>query len=186
LTLVWHDIAMAGYQNATASLMVTRNQDLSEDFTTNPDFVLSTDTVNAASTVTPINSEDMRFDITALGADLGSALTAAFQTLLGAAGYIGQPVTLALSYGYELLADPHPAVPLVTYLPIALYPDQQLAATTGAAIQAAVDSWIAAQAPSSNGGEIVVSLSLYSQIQNRQKLTLLTIERLVYRLGHNS
>jgi hypothetical protein len=186
LTLVWHDIAMAGYQNATASLMVTRNQDLSEDFTTNPDFVLSTDTVNAASTVTPINSEDMRFDITALGADLGSALTAAFQTLFGAAGYIGQPVTLALSYGYELLADPHPAVPLVTYLPIALYPDQQLAATTGAAIQAAVDSWIAAQAPSSNGGEIVVSLSLYSQIQNRQKLTLLTIERLVYRLGHNS
>jgi hypothetical protein len=186
IMLVWHGIAMAAYRNATASLKVTRNQNLSDDFTTNPDFVLSTDLVNAASTVTPINSEDMRFDITGLGADLGSALTAAFQTLFGATDYVGQPVTLALTYGYELLVDPDPGVlPLVTYLPIALYPDQQLAATTGATIQAAVDGWIAARAPSTNGGEIVVSLSLYSQIQNREKLTLLTIERLVYRLGQN-
>lgn len=185
VTLLWHDIAMAAYQNATASLMVTRNQNLSADFTTNPDFVLSTDRVSAASTVTPINSEDTRFDITALGSDLGSALTAAFQTLFGTTGYVGQPVTLALSYGYELLADTGEA-PLVTYLPIALYPDQQLRATTGATIQTAVDGWIDTQAPSRNGGEIVVSLALYSQIQNREKLTLLTIERLVYRLAGSS
>lgn len=184
VALLWHDIAMAAYQNTTASLTVTRNQNLSTDFTTNPDFVLSTDLVNAASTVTPINSADMRFDITALGTDLGSALMATFQTLFGTAGYVGQPVTLGLSYGYELLTDPAPGVePLVTYLPVALYPDQQLGATTGATIQTAVDCWIADQVPSRNGGEIVVSLTLYSQIPNRERLTLLTIERLVYRLG---
>jgi hypothetical protein len=183
--LIWHDIAMASYQNATASLMVTRNQSLSDDFTTNSDFVLSTDVVNAASTVTPINSQSTRFDITELGTDLSSALTAAFKTLFGSTGYVGQPVTLALSYGLELLADSNTGGgALVTYLPIALYPDQQLNAATGASIQAAVDKWSQTREPIRRGGEIVVSLSLYSQIKNREKLTLLTLERLVYRLGH--
>jgi hypothetical protein len=186
IALLWRGVPMASYQNATASLMVTRNQHLSPDFATNPDFVFSTDLVNAASTVTPINTESTRFDITALGTDLGTALTAAFQTLFGTTAYLGQPVTLALSYGFEILADPDPDVePLVTYLPIALYPDQQLEASTGATLQGAVDSWIAAQDPSRSGGEIVVSLSLYSQIQNREKLSLLVIERLVYRLDHS-
>ncbi|WP_168355872.1 hypothetical protein [Sphingomonas gei] len=184
IALEWHGIAMASYQNATASLMVTRNGHLSEDFATNPDFVFSTDLVDASSTVTPINNESTRFDITGLGTDLGSALTAAFQALFGDTAYLGQPVTLALSYGFELLANPDPdAEPLVSYLPIALYPDQELAATTGATIQSAVEAWILNQGPNPDGGEIVVSLSLYSQIQNREKLTLLTVERLVYKLA---
>ncbi|MNJ60281.1 hypothetical protein D3C77_560030 [compost metagenome] len=154
---------------------------------TNPDFVFSTDTVNAPSTVTPINTESARFDITDLGTDLGSALTAAFEQLFGATAYVGQPVTLSLSYGFELLASPAPeAEPLVTYLPIALYPDQQLGASTGASLKGAVDSWIAVQSPCRSGAEIVVSLSLYSQIQNRERLTLLTVERLVYRLVHQA
>ena len=187
IALEWHGIAMASYQNATASLNVTRNLHLSQRLVTNPDFVFSTDTVNAPSTVTPINTESARFDITDLGTDLGSALTAAFEQLFGATAYVGQPVTLSLSYGFELLASPAPeAEPLVTYLPIALYPDQQLGASTGASLKGAVDSWIAAQSPCRSGAEIVVSLSLYSQIQNRERLTLLTVERLVYRLVHQA
>lgn len=151
---------------------------------TNPDFVFSTDLVKAPSTVTPINTDSTRFDITDLGSDLGSALTAAFQTLFGASAYIGQPVTLGLNYGFELLPDgAQGAAPLVTYLPIALYPNRQLASTTGATVQAAVDAWLTARAPNRTGGEIVVSLSLYSQIPNREKLQLLSIERLVYRLA---
>src|SRR5690606_23987242 len=116
-----------------------------------------TDVVNAASTVTPINTESRRFDITGLGSDLASALTAAFQTLFGVTDYLGQPVTLALSYGFELLADSDPdAAPFVTYLPIALYPDHQLDAGTGATIKAAVDGWVADYGPSRSGGEIVI------------------------------
>lgn len=184
VSLIWHGITMARYQNATASLTVARNEKLSDGFTTNEDFVLSTDVVNAASTVTPINTESRRFDITGLGSDLASALTAAFQTLFGVTDYLGQPVTLALSYGFELLADSDPdAAPLVTYLPIALYPDHQLDAGTGATIKAAVDGWVADYGPSRSGGEIVISLSLCSQIPGREKRTLLTIERLVYRLN---
>jgi hypothetical protein len=183
LTLEWAEIPLALYQNAAASLMVTRNGRLSPNYTTNPDFIFSTDLVNAASTVTPINTDSMRFDITNLGADLGSALTAAFQTLFGATTYIGQPVTLGLSYGFELLPGTEGAEPLVTYLPIALYPDQELANTTGATIQGAVDTWIGIEQPVRTGGEIVVSLSLYSQIQGQERLALLVLERLVYRLS---
>ena len=137
-----------------------------------------------AKKVTPINTESTRFDITDLGTDFGSALTSAFVQLFGATAYVGQTVTLSLSYGFELLANPDPgAEPLLTYLPIALYPDQQLGTSTGTSLQSAMDVWIATQVPCRNGGEIVVSLTLYLQIQNPERRTLLTGEQLVYRLA---
>lgn len=184
ITLELQGIEMVSYQNATASLKAKRNLHLSPRLVTNPDFVLS-NTVNMPSPVTPLITVDERLDVTALGTDLGSALTAAFEQLFGTTAYVGQPVTLSLSYRFELLASPAPeAEPLVTCLPIALYPDQRLDASTGASLRDAVDSWIAIQAPCRSGAEIVVSLSLYSQIQDCERLTLLTVQQLVYRLAH--
>lgn len=187
IELEWHGIAMASCQNATASLKATRNLHLSQRLVTNPDFVFSTDTVNAPSAIAPMQSVSTRLDVTAFGTDLGSALTAAFQQLFGTAAYVGQPVTLSLSYRFELLASPAPgAEPLVPELPIALYLDQRLDASTGASLKDAVDSWIAVQAPCRSGAEIVVSLSLYSQIQDRERVPLLTVQQLVYRLAHQT
>ncbi|HEX8246988.1 MAG TPA: hypothetical protein VF599_02295, partial [Pyrinomonadaceae bacterium] len=148
---------------------------------TNAAFLLSTNIVIAPAVVTPLNTFGQRVYIINLGADLTIALNTCFTDLFGA-GYIGQKITMELSYGFELVPPSETDPGLVTYLPIGLYPNQTLSATTASQLAAAIQEWKKENNPVETGGEWVFSLKLYSQLTN-QTQTLLNIAHLVYQIS---
>lgn len=179
--LDWTDLNVASVQNARSKMSVQRNQNLIANVNTNPAFIFATDTVVAPSVVTPLNTFGKPVDITPLGADLTTALNACFTALFGTA-YIGKVVTMELSYGYELVAPDESSDGLVTYLPIGLYPNQALSATTAQQLSAATATWKSINKPVETGGEWVFSIKLYSQLtQNTQ--TLMNVEHLFYKMS---
>lgn len=179
LTLTWPSVPIDGYQNAQAAITAQRNGVLSDTAVTNSDFVLTSDIVTAPNAVVPMGISTERRDITGLGPSMGAALTAAFTEIFGA-GYVGQPVTIDMFFGFELVGGG--AGGLISYLPVALYPHQTLAAGTGATLEAAAQQWLTRTNPTRQGGEIVFSVRLYSQIASTSTQTLLVIENLYYRL----
>lgn len=182
--LVWNSLNVAKVQNARGKMLVKRNQNLLDNVASNPEFIFTTDKVIAPSVVTPLNNYGERVDITALGSDLASALQSAFSTLFGDA-LNGQPVTIELSYGFELVPPRQNAGQgLVTYLPIALYPNQTLSDDTGTILSNAVDSWKALNKPSEQGGEWVFSMKLYSKLANSHSQVLMTVDHLIYRISN--
>jgi LysM repeat protein len=180
--LIWAKLNLATVQNARSKISVERNQKLLDsDVKTNPVFLLSTDTVIAPAVVTPLNTFGERVDITNLGTDLTTALNTCFTNLFDT-HYIGQIITMELSYGFELVTPSQTDPGLVTYLPIGLYPNQTLSATTASELATAIDEWQTDNQPVETGGEWVFSLKLYSQLTN-QTQTLLNIAHLVYRIS---
>ncbi|MCW3085509.1 MAG: hypothetical protein JWP12_2875 [Bacteroidetes bacterium] len=179
--LVWKELNVGVIQNARSQMNVLRNQNLLDNVPTNPDFLFTTDTVVAASVVTPLNNFGTRVDITSLGANLTDALNACFTDLFGTQ-MNGQKITMGLSYGFELVAPSPPDPGLITYLPIGLYPNQTLSANTAAGINTAITSWQTTYQPVETGGEWVFSLKLYSQYTDETQ-TLMNIETLVYRMS---
>ena len=161
---------------------MVRNRDLNAQTPTNDDFVYRSATVDAATIVTPLNAWPQSFDITPLGATVTAALNATFTALFGDAR-MGQPVTLGLYYGYQLVSAPDPADALATDLPVGLYPNQPITQTTAAQVAAALDAWKDANRPATTGGEWAFSLVLFSQVNARAQRSLLDLRRLVYRLG---
>jgi hypothetical protein len=160
---------------------VQRNQDLIDYASTNTDFIFSTDTIIAPGIVTPLNTFGKRVDISALGSNLTDALNACFNGLFGPA-MNGQPVTIQLSYGFELVAPSGPDDEgLITYLPIGLYPNQTLSATTANDLNNVIVEWKRDNNPAEKGGAWVFSLKQYSQLTDYPQ-TLLNIEHLVYRI----
>jgi len=179
--LTWADLNVASVQNARASLAVVRNRDLNPDAATAEDFVYRSATVDAATIVTPLNSWPQGIDISSLGVTVEAAIDAAFTTLFGAQR-IGQPVTMGLYYGYQLVPAATPDAALATYLPVGLYPNQAITATTATEIAAALDTWKRVNQPATTGGEWAFSLVLFSQVETRAQRPLLSLDRLVYRL----
>jgi LysM repeat protein len=177
----WTNLNLATIQNARAQMSVLRNQNLLDGVGTNPEFLFSTDTVIAPAVVTPLNTFGKPVDITNLGANLTAALNTCFSDLFGT-NYIGQKVTMELSYGFEIVPPSETDAGLVTYLPIGLYPNQVLSATTATQLAAAIQSWQTANQPVQTGGEWVFSLKLYSQLTS-QTQTILNIEHLIYRMS---
>lgn len=181
IALSWGSLNVARVQNARAALAVVRNRHLNAQADTALDFVYRSATVDAPNVVTPLNTWAEPIDISALGGDVATALNAAFTTLFGG-DRIGQPVTLGLFYGYELVSAATPADALVTYLPVGLYPNQPISATTAADVAAALQRWKDDNHPATTGGEWAFSLILFSQVDTRAQRSLLTLERLIYRL----
>lgn len=183
LSLAWHEIQISKYQNAQASLHVERNGKLSELAPTNPEFIFTSDKVTAPSLVTPIGSTSDRFIISKPNVDFASALTGAFKELFGP-NYIDQSVTIEVLYGFELVSSQGGiGDELISYLPVALYPNQKLSSSTGVTLDSAVTAWMSANNPSRQGGELVISLKLYSQLTLKKAQTLLSIDNLVYKLS---
>jgi LysM repeat protein len=182
ITLEWPGLSVDALQNGRASLSVRRNRKLLGDDgpDTADDFVYRTPVVEAAEVVTPLNTWPERIDITNLGATVELALSAAFAALFGSA--TGQPITVGVSYGFELVPPQDGSDGLVTYLPVGLYPNQQLGSGTAAAIADALTAWQTANQPATRGGEWVISLALYSQLDAAARRPLLMLDRLVYRL----
>jgi hypothetical protein len=125
-----------------------------------------------------------RIDITALGTTVEAALAGAFQALFGSTA--GLPITVGILYGYEIVPAAGGGEGLTTYLPVGLYPNQQLGPGTATAIANAVAAWQADNQPATQGGEWVLSLTLFSQIDPSAQRPLLALERLVYRLAQLS
>ncbi len=179
--LTWGDLNVATVQNARSQMHVQRNQDLIDYAGTNTDFVFSTDTIIAPGIVTPLNTFGKRVDISSLGNNLTDALNACLNALFGPA-MSGQKVTIELAYGFELVAPSGPNDEgLVTYLPIGLYPNQTLSATTASDLNTVIAGWKRDNNPAEKGGEWTFSLKQYSQLTDYPH-TLLNIEHLVYHI----
>ncbi len=183
-TLIWRELNVALWQNATGSVYVQRNQKLlgPDGPETNADFVFQTEWVRAASIVTPLNVWSERTPLQGeTGPDyLKTALQHAFDTLFPGAMEFDTPlrITIGASYAYELATDPEdPAHSLAAEVPVYLYPNKELTSATAGALQAAVESWQAAEDPQVDGGEWVFSLTLYSSMQDEQR-PLLLVERM--------
>ncbi|MBL8297656.1 MAG: LysM peptidoglycan-binding domain-containing protein [Rhodanobacteraceae bacterium] len=182
ISLTWGSLNLASVQNARASLAVVRNRDLNDEAATTEDFVYRSATVDAAAIVTPLNIWPQGIDISALGDTVEAALNATFTTLFGDQR-IGQPITMGLYYGYQLVPAPQPDQALATYLPVGLYPNQFLTATTAAEIAAALAAWKNAHRPATVGGEWAFSLVQFSQVDTSAQRSLLELGRLIYRLS---
>lgn len=183
-TLIWRQLNVSLWQNATGSVYVQRNQKLlgPNGPDTRADFVFQTERVRAASIVTPLNVFSER---TPLQGEAGpdyvkTALQNAFDTLFPGAMSFATPlqITMSASYAYELATDPeNPAHSLAAEVPVYLYPNQQLTSATAGALQAAVEHWQGIEDPEVEGGEWVFSLTLYSSMQGEQR-PLLLVERM--------
>jgi hypothetical protein len=182
ITLEWPGLDVAAQQNARASLSVQRNQGLlGNGPDTTAGFIYQTPSIDAPDVVTPLNAWPDPIDITAGGATVQVALASAFQVLFGTA--MGLPLTLGASYGFEVVAGANGTPGLTTYLPVSLYPNQQLGTGTVAAMASALAAWQTANEPATLGGEWVLSLTLFSQIEPGARRPLLAIDRLVYHLS---
>ncbi|MDY7092720.1 MAG: hypothetical protein SX243_07080 [Acidobacteriota bacterium] len=187
--LEWRGLSTATQQNASVTLSVQRNRELlppgQPQIPTSEAFVFSTATVSAPGLATPLNQWSEPFDITSLGATVEAALQAAFQQLFGDA-MDGQPVTIQLSYGFQLVApgsgDPEG---LRTFLPVALYPNQTLDNTTAATLSQALAAWQQAQSPQTAGGAWLIGLTQFSQLSSTSgsHRALLNVQEMVYRLS---
>lgn len=178
ITIEWFGLSVVAYQNARASLAVRRNQKLlgPTQPDTAPDFLYQTPTIEAADMIVPLNIWSHSVDITAMGADVGAALQAAFQTLFGATP--GLIITLGLFFGYKLVPSTSgDQAGLTTYLPISLYPHQVLSSQTANSVANALAAWSEV-----HSGEWVFSLTLYSQINSGAPRPLLVLERLSYQI----
>lgn len=183
-TLVWRELNVALWQNATGSVFVQRNQKLlgPDGPDTRDDFLFQTETVRAASVVTPLNVWSERVPLQGEpGPDhVKTALQNAFDTLFPEAMAIETPlrITMGVSYAYELAPDPlDPAHSMAAETPVYLYPNQPLTAETAGLMQTAVQAWQDDVDPQVDGGEWVFSLTLYSSVQDEQR-PLLLVERM--------
>jgi hypothetical protein len=184
IRLQWSGLNVATIQNALGALLVRRNQYLLDETgpATNPDFVYQTATIEAADIATPLNSWPQAIDITANGTDVAAALAASFTALFGDP-LPDLPLTVGLLYGYAIVLPSQADVEgLITYLPVSLYPNQQLGANTATAIASALATWQSRNNPDNTRGEWVFSLTFYSQLDTNTKQPLLQLDRLVYRL----
>jgi hypothetical protein len=179
-TLTWERLSVEVWQNATGAVNVERNQKLLGDNgpNTNPAFVFQTETVKAASIVTPLNqwSERVRLVGTAGPNYIATALNKAFSTLfpLAMSGGPTQRISMAVSYAYELSLDPlDPTRALISTTPVYLYPDHPLDAQTAGVVQGAATHWEGIAHPIVDGGEWVFSLTLYSSLESEQRPLLL-------------
>lgn len=174
--LAWDNLDVTHTQNARASLAVVRNRGLGSD-----DIVYRRSTVDARDVVTPFNCWPQEIDISDLGDTVDAALDAAFAALFGDRR-IGQPVTLGLSYGYQLPPAADADTALTMYVPVGEYPNVRIAATTAAQIAAQLAAWRGAAQPPTTGGVWAFSLAQFSQVDTGTPQPLLDLARLLYRL----
>lgn len=155
--LTWNALDAAGMQNARASLTVVRNGNA--DDPPSAAYRHRSTTTEAASAVATLNRWTQDVAIGELGGSLEAALDALFVRLFGGRR-VGQRVTVQLSYGYQLAH----AAALTTYLPVAVFPFGAITLATASELATAAAAWKDAYRPPSDGGEWLVALVQFSQL----------------------
>ncbi|MFA4928133.1 MAG: LysM peptidoglycan-binding domain-containing protein [Patulibacter sp.] len=178
LRIEWPGLNVASVGSGRVSLAARRNAHLLDGVPTNGAFVLGSASITAPEVATPLL--EWPDQVLLSGATLEDALTAALSTLFGSV--TGPPVTIALSYGHELVPDSG----LDSYLPVALYPDRPLDAAIATAVGGAATTWQRLHRPATEGGKWVVSLTLSSWLEPASSRPLLVLGRLVLPLGDAS
>lgn len=178
--LSWDGLNVAAAQNARAALAVVRNRGLVDEAAA-VESVYRTPSVAATAAVAPHNRWPHAIDIGTLADSVDTALNAAFATLFGER-WVGQPVTLGLSYGYSPLPGAEPDTAPMLYLPVGLHPKLPLEPATATLLAGLLASWKDAAQPPETAGEWAFSLALFSQVDTQAVQPLLDLGRLVYRL----
>jgi hypothetical protein len=184
ITLSWKELNVSQWQNAEGSVFVERNAKLlgKDGPSSNEDFIFRTEVVKANGVVTPLIIVQDRTEIS--GDSLSGALTSAFDTLFVDWRSGELLASLGVTYAYELSPDPDPAKSFVSELPVALLPEEAVTTGTPENIQTKVDGWKTINTPNTAKGEWVVSLTLYSNLEDAKR-PLLTIERLFFPIPSN-
>jgi hypothetical protein len=182
IALEWDGLSVFAVENARASIAVIRNQKLLGDDgpDTNDDFVYRTPVVEAATVVAPCN-EWRNYDITGTGLSLETSLGAAFATLLGGATDV--QITVAISYGFEMLSPTGHGQGITTRLPVAFYPAHRFDANTSDFLASAAANWLAEVKPETRGGEWIFALTVDSHIDPAAQRVLLALDDLIFRIA---
>ena len=143
----------------------------------NADFIFRTEVVKANGVVTPLIIVQDRTKIS--GDSLSAALNSAFDTLFVDWKSGELLASFGIVYAYELSPDPEPTKSFVSELPVALLPEKTITAGTPNNIQTKANTWKTNTGPNTAKGEWVVSLTLYSNLEDAKR-PLLTIERLFF------
>ncbi|HEV7599192.1 MAG TPA: hypothetical protein VGO49_02915 [Bradyrhizobium sp.] len=189
--VIWYDnLNVVAYQNARASLSITRNQNLVPGKTTNSRFVYQTPQLTFTNVAVPnLRWDDSLLFGTGIVAALPAALTAVFTDVLGSpptAADVQQK--LIGRYGYRLAAENGPDSPLspgdlislvpMFYRPIFTY-DSTVPTDTGAT----VDAWFVDHIPeSANTAFLGFGLQLFSTLMPDRKQPLIDFARLDYQI----
>lgn len=179
LSLSYAHLRIADYQNARAQLSVVRNRDLIDGALTTPSFVFASAPVQAPASATPLNQWTSTVDIGDQGSSPTAALGAAIQALTG--GEL--PVTITVSYGYELTAPSGGASRgLTTYLPVYLVPNQLWSEALASELSQQLQQWIKDYQPNPKGGEWSFGLTAHSTLDATGTLAVLEVGSMRYGL----
>ncbi len=181
LSVTYTKLNIAAYQNARAQLSVVRNRELIPGALTMTSFVFASAPVQAPAAATPLNQWSSTVDISDAGASPTAALGAALQTI-----FVGTqlPVTITVSYGYELTPPSGGASRgLTTYLPVYLVPNQVWTEQLAAELAKQMDQWHKDNLPNPKGGEWSFGITAHSTLDPSGTLAVLDVERMRYGLG---
>lgn len=170
----WAGLNVAAVQSGHAALAARRNEHLLDAVATNAEFLLGTDTVEAAGQAVPLLQWSDEWALA--GSDLAEAVQGALDDLFASA--TGVPIAVGIAYGYDLAGTGDHAVS--AFLPVALAPGEALAPGTGAAVAEAVRLWREKYQPAGDGARVALSISSYSTpVAPTRRRPLLTLDRLV-------
>jgi len=168
-------------QTAISALEITRNATLVSQAATAEPFVYTTPLTRFADPLRPFTQQGGLIDITSLGSNVGQALAAALAQLLASDPATARAMRLALQYGYQLSPGIGGGEPIISNLPIALFP--QFAASQTTDVQAVVDYWLGHNTVSQTNNRILLELTIYSGIPEETDRPVLQVQRLMYKLG---
>ncbi len=178
--LRYENLQIRSWQNATGSVAVVRNRSLVSGLQTDLDFVYASARVQAADLTTPLLRWTNAVEI-GKGADPIAGLVAALNTLFGSSPD-GQPISLAIGYGYELTPGLAPGSGLRTVIPVSLLPRREWSATIATALTEFIDDWQKTRTPATTDALYQFGLTLYSEQAPITSPPLLTIEEVIWRL----
>jgi hypothetical protein len=180
LTLEMRFVALeiAGYQNASSRVQVSRNANLSSLAPTRSAFVYQTQWFAFPNLVSPLLSWRDPFAIGTWTTNPSTnPLTPVFTQLFGAATN-NRTISVGIRYGYELATAPDGET-IVPYLPVKYRPkftyDPTTATGTVQQIIDAVQGWYTQQQPATTGGEWLFGLGLYASVDPQLDLPLLEL-----------
>lgn len=175
-----YDLQVRNWQNATGSVAVVRNRSLVTGLTTDLDFVYASARVQAADLTTPLLRWTDPVEI-GKGTDPIAGLVAALNTLFGSSPD-GQPISLAIGYGYELTPGLTPGSGLRTVIPVSLLPRSNWSSTIATALTDFIVEWQKTNTPSTTDALYQFGLTLYSEQAPATSPPLLNIEEVIWRL----
>ncbi|HEU5270789.1 MAG TPA: hypothetical protein VFU36_12755, partial [Jatrophihabitans sp.] len=189
--VVWYDMLnVVEYQNARASVTVSRNQNLTPGTETAELFVYRTPPLTFTNLAVPSLLWDQALLFgSGTRAELPAALTTVFTEVLGTpptAAQVSQKLTG--NYGYRLAPPDGPLSPtdLVSLVPVFYRPTFPYTDNVPADTAAAIDDWYAGHAPApDNVAFLSFDLQLFSTLLPDQVQPLVRFGRLDYQLDES-